>query len=179
MVGQPDDVTVEMAAWLRRRCRAARAEVQKAWPLFREKYAALIPAAAPSIVEQALARVPEVFGALSRCPATLTHGDVGLDNVRFDLPDAPLAVYDWQLVLRAPAARDVAWFLARSLPVEQRRRQEDRLVRTYHEALVAAGVRDYPLETLQRHILLGYLQALYSVISAGVNADFSTERGAR
>ena len=40
-------------------------------------------------------------------------------------------------------------------------------------------MRDYPLETLQRHILLGYLQALYSVISAGINGDFSTERGAR
>ena len=40
----------------------------KAWPLFREKYAALIPAEAPAIVEQALARVPEVFASAFALP---------------------------------------------------------------------------------------------------------------
>ena len=148
-----------------------------AWPLFRRKYAELIPDWAVETAEQALARVAGIRRCLEACPPTFTHGDLGLDNVRFDLPDAPMALFDWQISMRGPGARDVSWFLVRSLPVEQRRCEEDHLVRVYHEALVDAGVSDYPLESLWRAIKLGALLALVLVISAGVHIDFSSERG--
>jgi hypothetical protein len=148
-----------------------------AWPRFRERYAALIPGCAVETAEGALARMPEIRGALEACPPTFTHGDLGLDNVRFDLVDAPVVLFDWQISMRAPGARDVSWFLVRSLPVEQRRAQEAHLVRVYHEALVSQGVRNYAREALWRHIKLGVLLAFPLVISAGVNIDFSSERG--
>ncbi len=154
-------------------------DLDGAWPIFRERFASLIPDWAVETAEQALARVPEIRRALEACPQTFTHGDLGLDNVRFDLPDAPMVLFDWQISMRAPASRDISWFLVRSLPVEQRRTQEDGLVRVYHEALVRAGVSDYPLASLWRAIKLGVLLAFPIVISAGVNMDFSSERGRR
>lgn len=149
----------------------------RAWPIFRQKYTDLVPAWAIGAAKRALRQLPEIFHAFADCPATFTHGDLGLDNVRFDLPDAPLVLYDWQLVRQAPGARDISWFLVRSLPIPQRRADEDQLVRVYHEALVQAGVHDYALESLQRHIKLGYLVAFLIVISGAVNADYSSGRG--
>jgi hypothetical protein len=150
-----------------------------AWPRFRERYAALIPGWAVETAERALACVPEIRALLGAGPPTFTHGDLGLDNARFDLGDAPVVLFDWQISMRAPGARDVSWFLVRSLPVEQRRAQEAHLLRIYHEALVSQGVRGYSLESLWRHVQLGVLLALPLVISAGVNIDFSSERGKR
>jgi hypothetical protein len=119
-----------------------------AWPIFRARYARLIPGWAIETAERALASVPRIRRALDARPQTFTHGDFGLDNVRFDLPDAPMVLYDWQISMRAPASRDISWFLVRSLPVAQRRAQEERLVRVYHDALLGAGVHDYPLASL-------------------------------
>ncbi len=151
--------------------------IRRAWPLFRQKYADLVPAWAIGTVERALRRMPEIFRALGAGPVTLTHGDFKLDNVLFDLPDTPLAIFDWQVPMRTPGARDISWFLVRSLPVPQRRADEDQLVGIYHTELVEAGLRDYSLETLRRDIKLSILNTFLSVILSGVNADFSSERG--
>jgi hypothetical protein len=150
-----------------------------AWPVFRKRYLRLLSRRAVAAAEAALARMPRIRRELDARPQTFTHGDLSLDNVRFDLADAPMVLFDWQISMRAPASRDLSWFLARSLPVEQRRAEEDRLVEAYHAALVEAGVGSYPLEGLRRDIDLGVLVALVLVISAGVHIDFSSERGRR
>lgn len=149
----------------------------KAWPIFRRKYDEMLSGWVVSAAERALRQIPEIFQTFAAGPTTFTHGDFALDNVRFDLPDAPLVLYDWQLVRRAPGARDISWFLVRSLPISQRRADEDYLVRSYYEALVEAGIHDYSLENLHHHIMLGYLVAFLIIISAGANADFSSKRG--
>ena len=104
-------------------------------------------------------------------PVTLVHGDLWLDNVRFELPDASLVIFDWQLVRKALAANDVAWFLARSLPISMRRANEDQLVRGYHRALQSAGIRDYPLSNLRTDMKLGFLTAFLDVIGVAANAN--------
>lgn len=147
------------------------------WPLFRQRYGRLLPAWAIGTAEQALARVPEICRLLAACPQTFTHGDLSLDNVRFDLPDAPMVLFDWQLSMRAPASRDVSWFLVRSLPVDQRRAEEEHLVRVYHRSLVEAGAGDCSLEDLWHDIRLAALLAFPIIISAAVNIDFASDRG--
>ena len=81
-----------------------------------------------------------------------------------------MVLYDWQLIMRGPSARDISWFLIRSLPIPQRRADEDQLVRIYHTELVEAGLRDYSLEALRRDIKLGILNTFLIVILGGANA---------
>ena len=78
-----------------------------------------------------------------RPPLGLVHGDYRLDNMLFGAEDAPrrFVVVDWQTVGWGPVMTDVAYFLGGSLSVEDRRAHEQELVREYHEALHAHGVR--------------------------------------
>ena len=75
----------------------------------------------------------------------LVHVDYRLDNLLIDTSgDTPaITVVDWQsLTIGSPLA-DVAYFIGAGLVPETRRPVEERLVRGYHDALVAAGVGDY------------------------------------
>lgn len=67
----------------------------------------------------------------------LVHGDYRLDNMLFgtDGADRPLTVVDWQTVSWGPALTDLSYFLGCALPVQDRRRHYDALLRAYHEAL--------------------------------------------
>lgn len=150
--------------------------IRSAWPLFRQKYAVLVTGWVADTAERAIQRIPNIFRKLAGSPATLVHGDLWLDNVCFDLPDASLALFDWQLIGKAPGANDIAWFLVRSLPVSVRRANEDHLVRTYHDALVSEGIRDCSLSNLRLDMKLGFLTAFLDVIGSGINADSSSER---
>jgi aminoglycoside phosphotransferase (APT) family kinase protein len=81
-------------------------------------------------------------------PFALVHVDYRLDNLLIDARTSPprVSVVDWQsLVLGSPLS-DVAYFLGASLLPEARRPIERELVRAYHDALLAQGVRDYGWE---------------------------------
>jgi len=58
--------------------------------------------------------------ALEAQPATLIHGDLKLANVGIE-PDGSVVVVDWQMVMVAPIAVEIGWFLVAnvaSLPLE-------------------------------------------------------------
>ncbi len=78
-----------------------------------------------------------------RPPLGLVHGDYRLDNMLFGEDEAPhrFVVVDWQTVGWGPAMTDVAYFLGGSLTTADRRLHEEDLLRGYHEALAAHGVR--------------------------------------
>ena len=82
----------------------------------------------------------ELADAWFRVPSsrlTLTHGDLRVDNVLFERPAgrAEAILIDWQLTgLRNPMW-DVAYFLASSLKIEDRRRHERKLLVRYLETL--------------------------------------------
>lgn len=86
-------------------------------------------------------------------PWTLLHGDYRLDNVLFrEGPDGAdgadeLVVIDFQAVGHGRAGVDVAYFVTTALNVEHRA-EEDLLLRTYHDELVAGGVTDYSYDDL-------------------------------
>jgi hypothetical protein len=99
-------------------------------------------------------------------PWTVQHADYRLDNLLFGTPQggAPLAVVDWQTVTLGPGVADVSYFLGAGPSVEDRRRHEERLVREYHDALVAGGVADYSFDACftdyRRYAYAGYLMAV-------------------
>jgi aminoglycoside/choline kinase family phosphotransferase len=82
-------------------------------------------------------------------PHTVIHNDFRLDNLLLGTAAGgpPVAVVDWQTVGVGPGALDVSYFLGAGLSVEDRRANEEDLVRQYHEALVAAGVSGWDWET--------------------------------
>ncbi|MET0988094.1 MAG: phosphotransferase [Steroidobacteraceae bacterium] len=67
-------------------------------------------------------------------PFTLAHGDVHLRNW-YIAHDGGMGVTDWQAATRGHWSRDVAYALATSLPVGQRRAWENDLMRLYLDEL--------------------------------------------
>ncbi|MBA3302734.1 MAG: phosphotransferase, partial [Acidimicrobiia bacterium] len=80
-------------------------------------------------------------------PWAVQHGDYRLDNMLFGTGGAeggaPLTVVDWQTVVHGPPLVDAAYFLGAGLLPEDRRANEERLLREYHCALRAGGVEGY------------------------------------
>jgi Ecdysteroid kinase-like family len=119
-------------------------------------------------------RVPEICAALAAEPWTLLHGDYRLDNVLFR-PNGELVVLDFQGVGLGRPAVDVAYFITTALTAEHRD-EEATLLRTYHDALVAAGVSSYPFEQLvsdgelAKELLAHQLVGSADVIDTSVDA---------
>lgn len=93
-------------------------------------------------------RIPELCSSLAAEPWTVLHGDFRLDNVLFR-PNGDTVVLDFQALSLGRPAVDVAYFITTALTAEHRD-EEDRLLRTYHDALVAAGVSTYSFDDLVR-----------------------------
>ena len=75
----------------------------------------------------------------------LEHVDYRLDNMLIDETQDPpqVTVVDWQSVKLGKPLNDVAYFLGAGLLPEVRREVEEDIVRSYHSALLAAGIQDF------------------------------------
>ncbi len=113
---------------------------------------------------------------LGSAPEALMHGDYRLDNLFFE-EDGRLTAIDWQSVGCARPTYDLAYFITGNMEIEAARRAEDRLVRAYHQELVAHGVKTYPFEECWRDYQLTKLFLLYRMILGGAMIDLSHERG--
>jgi thiamine kinase-like enzyme len=114
------------------------------WPAWARRRGREVPVAALQIGARLGERVEMVLEALSRPPVTLAHGDLRADNLFFtDVGE--VAVIDWQLACRARGVFDVAYLLSQSMTVPERRDHEGDLLRSWHRALVDAGVTDYDI----------------------------------
>jgi len=96
-------------------------------------------------------------------PFALIHGDYRLDNLMFGADSDDVVALDWQTLNVAPPGRDLAYFIANSLSIEDRRHHERNLVRLYVEELTARGVKDYDFERCFRGYRLGFLQAIVTI----------------
>lgn len=125
-----------------------------------------------------LERVPEVAGAWLTGRSERfapVHGDYRLDNLMF-ATDGTVTAVDWQTVSLGLPARDIAFFCATGLTVEDRRAHEGEVVSAYWDALLAHGVTDHPLEQCLDDYRYALLQApLIIVLGCAVAAP--TERG--
>lgn len=106
----------------------------------------------------------------------LLHGDFRVDNLLFDPARTRVTVVDWQTLAVGLPARDVAYFLATSLPPEDRAVHERELVGVYHQALAGHGVRDYDVETCWQDYRFGMLQVPL-ITTLGFAFSAATERG--
>ncbi len=124
--------------------------------------------------------VPRLRTWMSRArgPRTIVHADFRLDNLLFT-PDRPEpAVVDFQTVNWGCGAYDLAYFVGGSLEPEVRRTAADTLVAGYHEALVAAGVPDYPIGALHTDFRREAFGGLLMAVGASMMVR-QTERGDR
>jgi hypothetical protein len=125
--------------------------------VFVERYAAELGPDADTL--HRAAALTARWGAIDTGVLTLVHGDYRLDNLMFPPSGEGVATVDWQTLAVAPPGRDLGYFLATSLHVDDRRAHEDRLVAEYVDALRHLGVHEVTMEQTQREYRLGVLQA--------------------
>ena len=125
----------------------APATLQGFWPVYREHFGHLLTTDLIAAIERTWEAMTWVFAQFARPPVTVLHGDYRLDNMFFPETEGdPVTIIDWQLLARGRGPYDIAYFASQSLDVEQRRATERELLRRYHEALLAGGVRDYSFD---------------------------------
>jgi aminoglycoside phosphotransferase (APT) family kinase protein len=139
----------------------------------------LLPAAVRDAAPTLNERILRLIDDLDTGPLTITHSDYRLDNMFFGLPgaDYKLAVFDWQIANRGGASFDVAYFISGSLEVEDRRRYEMDLLRAYHDALLARGVRDYSRDDLVLDYRRIMILMLANTIGGVASLNTTNERG--
>ena len=133
-------------------------------PVALRRYGHRIPDEIRAAVPQILDAYPGLEPRWAEGPRTLIHGDAHLGNLYFR--DGRPGFFDWQVTQLGQGMRDVTYFLIHSLGVEQRRENEQRLVRAYLAALADGGVRlDFDTAWKQYR-----LQSVYAWIASVVTA---------
>ncbi len=112
-----------------------------------------------------------------REPFCLEHRDYRPDNFLIDERCAPprVVIVDWQGLRSGRPLSDVALCLAGSLEPAERRRVEQEILRDYHAALEAAGVRGFPWEACWQ----AYRRASFAGFGLTVVASIAVERTER
>ena len=139
-------------------------------------------------------RMPEAFHQLARLyihhtnalndlldagTPTLVHGDCHLGNTFVDA--GRVGLLDWACSCRAPAFRDVAYYLCNSLSIERRRELARPLLERYLAGLAAAGGAaldfDHAWQQLRRYAVTSWIAA--TVTAAAGSRMQSVEIGQR
>lgn len=105
-------------------------------------------------------------------PRTITHGDLRNDNILFGA-DRP-CIIDWQTAQLGSALADVAYYVGAALAPDQRRANEEDLLRDYHQRLTAQGVTmtwDWCWREYRRHA--------YSLLTTMLKAALALDLGDR
>ena len=113
---------------------------------FVERFGHVVSADTVAHLDEIQDRVPDINASLAAEPWTLLHGDFRLDNLLYR-PNGEIVVLDLQGLGMGRPAVDVAYFITTALTVEHRD-EEEQLLRTYHDALVSAGVWSYSWDQL-------------------------------
>ena len=144
------------------------------WAGFTDRYSERLT---PEIVTAGTQLFDHIDGLLTpRGPQTIVHGDYRLDNLLIDPTTGAVTVVDWQTCALGAAPYDVAYFIGAGLGLDDRRAHEERLVRSYHEQLVGAGVRDYPWDDCWEAYRRGAFTGLLMAVGASMIVE-RTERG--
>jgi hypothetical protein len=161
------------------RAQTTQAGYQMAWGPFVDGFGDQVPPSMLEIGERFGRNVARLMDGLAASPRTIMHADYRLDNLFFATPEGgdPLAVIDWQLCQRGRGAFDIAYFVTFTLPPEERKAKEMRLLHDYHRVLTECGVQDYDFAACLRDYRLSALFCwLYAVIDLG-GIDTANERG--
>jgi hypothetical protein len=118
--------------------------------------------------------VADAWGAEQVRPMGLMHGDYRLDNLLFG--DGTCKVVDWQTVSWGPGMLDAAYFIGGGLRVDDRRANEERLVRLYYDELVRLGVNEFSWEQCWKEYRRQVFHSLVMVIAPAM-VVVQTDRG--
>jgi hypothetical protein len=146
------------------------------YPGFKARYEGRIDEDIVALAERMFPRMGEMYDLGNR-PRTLQHSDYRLDNMLFgtDQGGPPITIVDWQTLAHGYGIADLSYFLGAGLPLEDRRKHEEDLVRMYHEKMNGMGV-DLSWDELwwqyRRHTTSGLVMAIGASQLVG-----QTERG--
>ena len=119
-------------------------------------------------------RIDTHFAAVAKGPKTIVHGDYRGDNVLFGGEGQDdFAVIDWQGCGIGCGMYDVAFFLATSVTVDDRRRVERDAVGEYHDIVCRMGAKDYTRDDCWRSYRQNMLGALMPMVIGSGGIDMS------
>lgn len=151
--------------------------VASLWPGFHDRYAALLTPDQVDICTRLMAVLP-AFMQERRGPFSVVHGDYRLDNMLFGEPagPSPLTVVDWQTCVWGQPLTDAAYFLAGAFAdPEVRLKNEEPLLRGYHDALLAYGVTGFSWDDCWTE----YRRSSFSTVVMAVASAMLVERTER
>lgn len=143
-------------------------------PGFQEAFAAAIDPANQELIERFGANVPQLLDRHAAMPTTLSHFDYRLDNLFF-ADDGTAKMIDFQASSRGGFMIDVGYFVSQNMSIEDRRANEDDLLRGYHARLTADGA-EYDLDQLRHDYRIGVLYGWIIPVFAVGTLDFTSER---
>jgi hypothetical protein len=131
------------------------------------------------VIEKVIQMAPGWGTVLARCadgPQTLVHSDVRLDNLFFASDGAPVFI-DWQLLSRTRGTQDVGNLLAGSMESGDLAANWERLLRRYHDRLVAGGVSGYSFDECVEHYRVNVIYPLGAGMALIGMMDIGDGRG--
>ncbi len=155
------------------------ARYRERWPRFRDTIGPHLPAVAVAVGEWLNVHLEELLQALAERPHTIVHSDFRADNVLFaplDDPN-PVVILDWQLAIRSGGVLDLARFLCGSLDSADRTAAEPDLVRRWHAALEAGGVRGYSVADAFQDFHRAVVLSLYYPVTIHEAEEAAGKRG--
>jgi hypothetical protein len=116
------------------------------------------------------ASFPETF--------SLIHVDYRLDNLMIDRTagGCEITALDWQSVTLGSPLNDVAYFIGAGLEAQIRRPVEEALVRSYHQNLLATGIKDFSWQMCWQNYRSGAFAGFAVTVIASMLVQ-RTERG--
>ncbi len=143
-------------------------------PGFLEVFGSVVDPENEELVNRFGDNVHQLLDRLAEMPLTVSHMDYRADNLFF-AADGSVKIIDFQTFSRHGHAEDVGYFISQNVSIDDRRNNEDDLLRTYHNALTSGGI-EYSFDQLREDYRIGMLYGWVIPVFAVGTLDFSSER---
>lgn len=154
-------------------------------PVLEAEWADRVPAESIEVARRLDPVFEDIIVRTGTGPVTFAHGDTRADNLFFAKPgsaaaagDAPIAIIDFQLSLRARGVADIAYMVGNSMEIADASAHWERLLRRWHDRLVELGVQDYSWDDALLHYRESVLFYLCGAMSLIASFDTGNDRGA-
>ena len=145
-------------------------------PLAFERFGDLFTTDTRRLAEAFGSRIDAHFAAVANGPKTVVHGDYRGDNVLFGGEGKDdFAVIDWQGCGIGCGMYDVAFFLATSVSIDDRRRLERDAVDEYHDIVCRTGAKNYSRDDCWRSYRQNMLGTLMPMVLGAGGIDISDQ----